>query len=73
MAAELLSLEPERVMMVAAHPGDLRAAAKVGFRTALVTRPLEFGAERGLYYDLAEQTDFDYVATDFLDLARLLG
>ena len=27
-AAELLSLPPGKVMMVAAHPGDLRAAAR---------------------------------------------
>jgi len=32
-------------MMVAAHPIDLRAAAKVGYRTALVLRPLERGPD----------------------------
>ena len=42
-AAELLSLRPEQVMMVAAHPGDLRAAARAGLRTAYVIRPLERG------------------------------
>ena len=71
-AADLLGLEPSQVMMVAAHPGDLRAAASVGFRTALIPRPLERGPERGLYYDI-EETDFDVLADDFLDLADKLG
>lgn len=71
-AADLLGLEPPQVMMVAAHPGDLRAASAVGFRTALVPRPLERGPERGLYYELSEQS-FDVIADDFLDLARKLG
>ena len=71
-AADLLGLEPSEVMMVAAHPGDLRAAASVGFRTALIPRPLERGPERGLYYDV-EETDFDVLADDFLDLADKLN
>ena len=72
MAADLLGLEPAQVMMVAAHPGDLRAAASVGLRTALIPRPLERGPERGLYYDIAE-TNFDVMADDFLDLASKLN
>ena len=36
-AADLLSLPPERVMMVAAHKGDLHAARSVGMRTAYVS------------------------------------
>src|SRR5690348_3457091 len=42
-AAKLLGPAPHRVAMVAAHVDDLKAAKKVGLRTALVTRPLEFG------------------------------
>ncbi|MDH3684529.1 MAG: haloacid dehalogenase type II, partial [Acidimicrobiia bacterium] len=34
--AEVLGFDPEHVMMVASHPGDLRAAMTVGFRTAFV-------------------------------------
>jgi 2-haloacid dehalogenase len=45
-AAEVFALRPEQVMMVAAHPGDLRAAAACGLRTAFVERPLEFGPGR---------------------------
>lgn len=67
MAAELLGLRPEQVMMVAAHKGDLRAAAGVGFRTAFVLRPLEFGPDRKP--DLAPDPSFDIVANDFNHLA----
>ena len=70
-AAELLSLPPEQVMMVAAHPGDLRAAARAGLRTAYVIRPLERGPGREGERD--EDDEFDYVATSFVDLANQLG
>lgn len=70
-AVDLLSLEPDQVMMVAAHPGDLRAAARVGLRTAYVIRPLERGPGREV--DRNPEGDFDYTANDFLDLARQLG
>ena len=70
-AADLLGLPPEQVMMVAAHPGDLRAAARTGLRTAYVIRPLERGAGRPVNTGAAGE--FDYRATDFLDLARQLG
>ena len=69
-AAQLLGLEPEQVMMVAAHQGDLRAAASVGFKTAFVLRPLERGPNGKK--DLTPDPDFDVVADDFLDLARKL-
>lgn len=67
-AADLLGLPPEQVMLVAAHPGDLRAAANTGLRTAYVIRPLERGP--GQPVDMNEAGEFDYTATDFLDLAR---
>jgi 2-haloacid dehalogenase len=70
-AADLLDLPPERIMMVAAHRGDLAAAQTVGFRTALVFRPLEYGPERDV--DLTPDSRFDYNATDFLDLAHKMG
>lgn len=43
MALNLLECQPEEAGMVAAHPGDLRAAAGVGMRPILVRRPLEWG------------------------------
>ena len=69
-AADLLGLPPEQVMMVAAHPGDLRASAEVGFRTAYVPRPQEYGPEPR---DIERDPSFDLLATDFEDLASQLG
>ncbi|HXW59850.1 MAG TPA: haloacid dehalogenase type II [Solirubrobacteraceae bacterium] len=42
-AARLLGLEPDEVMMVAAHPLDLRGAREAGLQTAFIDRPLEYG------------------------------
>ena len=70
-AADLLGLEPREVMMVAAHERDLRAAAGVGFRTAYVPRPLEYGPGRSR--DVSPDASFDVVAEDFNDLAERLG
>jgi 2-haloacid dehalogenase len=71
MAASLLDLRPQEVMMVAAHKDDLRAAARAGLRTAFVPRPLEFGPSRPA--DPGPHTGFDIVASDFYDLAHQLG
>tara|TARA_B100000029_G_scaffold479791_1_gene527164 strand:- start:326 stop:1162 length:837 start_codon:yes stop_codon:yes gene_type:complete len=70
-AADLLGLQPEQVMMVAAHKGDLRASAEVGFRTAYVPRPTEFSPN--VERDLTPDPDFDLVATNFNDMAAQLG
>jgi 2-haloacid dehalogenase len=70
-AAELLSLPPHKVMMVASHVEDLAAARSVGFRSAFVPRPLEYGKREEK--DFPTDPDADIVAEDFLDLAdRLL-
>ena len=71
MAADLLGLRPEQIMMVAAHKEDLRAARSIGFKTAFVRRPLEFGAEG--HPDLEPDPSFDVLADDFTDLAGQLG
>ena len=71
MAADLLGLRPEQVMMVAAHKGDLRAAQAVGLRTAFVPRPMEHGPERTP--DLTPDPAFTVHAVDFNDLAAKLG
>jgi 2-haloacid dehalogenase len=70
-AADLLGLQPQEVMMVAAHKGDLRAAQAVGFKAAFVPRPLERGPERTV--DTTPDPAFDIHASDFLDLATQLG
>jgi 2-haloacid dehalogenase len=71
MAARLLGLEPARVMMVAAHAGDLAAARQLGFRTAFVARPLEYGPDGKA--ETVARGAVDLVAEDFLDLAAQLS
>jgi len=70
-AAELLSLDPEEITMVAAHPSDLDEARSCGLRTAFLYRPDEFGP--GGQADKAAPGEFDVVADDVLDLASQLG
>ena len=69
--AELLDVAPHELMLVAAHPSDLRAARAVGLGTAYVARPLEYGHHRRP--PVVERDEFDIVATDFLHLADQLG
>jgi 2-haloacid dehalogenase len=64
-AADLLGCQPAEVMMVAAHPDDLKAAAACGLRTALVPRPLERGPGKAA----PAAGSFDVTAHDFVDLA----
>jgi 2-haloacid dehalogenase len=64
LAPARLDLPPEQLLMVAAHPWDLRAAAGQGFRTAYVARP---GAEKPSPDDA-----FDLTVTDLRDLAQRL-
>jgi 2-haloacid dehalogenase len=68
---EALALTPAQVMMVAAHNGDLIAAASCGLRTAFVPRPTEHGPHQTS--DFAPEREFDVVARDFLDLADQLA
>lgn len=70
-APHWLDLPPDQVMLVAAHPGDLRAAAAAGLKTGYVYRPLERGGNPPVARDT--DTPFDVRAEDFLDLATQLG
>lgn len=70
-AVSALGLEPEQVMMVAAHKGDLRAAQAAGLRAAFVERRLEKGPSGGA--DLLPDPQSDVQATSFVDLADRLG
>jgi 2-haloacid dehalogenase len=65
-----LGLEPGEAMMVAAHNGDLHAAAACGLRTAFVARPREHGPRQTT--DLHADGDVDVEAGDFLELADAL-
>jgi 2-haloacid dehalogenase len=69
-AVAALGLEPGDAMMVAAHNGDLHAAAACGLRTAFVVRPLEHGP--GQQTDLHAEGDVDVEAGDLLALADAL-
>jgi 2-haloacid dehalogenase len=71
-AARVLDVAPAELLMVAAHPSDLAAAARAGLATAYVPRPLEYGAAGGLRDAPGEQA-FDIVAADFGALADRLG
>lgn len=64
LALDLLELDPEQTMMVAAHPWDLRAAAEHGMRSAYVTRSGE-GVP-------APDDRFDVYAKSLADLSGLL-
>ena len=70
-SAEILNLAPEQVMLVAAHNGDLAAAAKVGLATAFVARPSEYGP--GQTKDLVATGLWTIVADSFPALAIALG
>ncbi len=69
-AARLLALDPGQVMMVAAHPFDLRGARAAGLATANLqpnlSEPSEFLPPE------SEPGEFDIEAEDFADLVRQL-
>jgi 2-haloacid dehalogenase len=69
--ADLLGVAPDELMLVAAHPGDLKAARAAGLNTAYVDRPLENGP--GGKPHRVEPGAFDFIATDFGNLADQLG
>ncbi len=70
-AVELLAAPPERVLMVAAHNGDLRAAAALGLRTAFVARPTEYGPAQRT--DQRAEAGVDLAVRDLGELADRLG
>ena len=70
-SAAAAGLAPQEVMMVAAHNGDLAAAAACGMQTAFVSRPREHGP--GQTSDLKPDGAVDVMAEDFLALAEQLG
>jgi len=60
---------PERVLMVACHPGDLQAARRAGLRTGFIPRPAEWGPAGTAP---SPPADADVVADDLVALAALL-
>ncbi len=71
-AVALLATSPDRVMLAAAHNGDLQAAAREGMRTAFIARPAEYGP-RQQGRDLRADPGIDVAARDLGELADRLG
>jgi 2-haloacid dehalogenase len=69
-AYHYLDLNPEEVMMCAAHVGDLQAARRSGLRTAFIFRPHEYGNGPVAAPDSASPGDFDLVSESITDLAQ---
>jgi len=69
-ACEAFDLAPAQCMMVAAHSGDLAAAAQSGLRTGHIARPNEYGPDTG---ERAPTVKVDFAAKDLADLADQLG
>ena len=69
--AKVFDLEPQEVMLVAAHQDDLAAARASGLQTAYIERPLEFGAARPK--DVSPHPDNTWHAPNLMHLADLLG
>jgi 2-haloacid dehalogenase len=70
-AADLLGCKPAELMMVAAHPDDLKAAQACGLRTGFVPRPMEHGQAKEAVSPRVEWADV--TARDFVELAARLS
>lgn len=69
--ADWLGLEPAEVLMTAAHNSDLQAARDLGFGTAFILRPTEYGPEQ--HKDTEAESDWDYIVDNMEELADRLG
>lgn len=69
--AQVFDLQPDQVMLVAAHHDDLAGARACGLRTAYIERPFEFGP--GHPKDVAPRPGNDLHCADLLALAERLG
>lgn len=70
-AADLLGVEPARMLMVACHGWDVTGAANAGLRTAFLERPGEKGPHRAA--DPAVDTPSDLAVRSVHELATALG
>ena len=69
--ARVFDLNPNQVMLVAAHQDDLAAARLCGLQTAYIERPAEFGLNNPK--DVSPHPANTLHARDFLNLADQLG
>lgn len=70
-SADMLGLKPDQCMMVAAHNDDLHVARSLGFKTAYINRPYEYGD--GQVNDLQAEEQWDIVCDYMTDVADALG
>lgn len=70
-AIKLLELEPEQVMMAAAHNDDLEAARSHGMRTAYINRPYEYGVDQSA--DFEAEHDWDVITDTIVGIADKMG
>jgi 2-haloacid dehalogenase len=70
--AATFDVEPQEVMLVAAHKDDLQSASKLGLQTAFIERPKEFGPTH-VRNDMHQEEWVDYHASDFNTLADVLS
>ncbi|MGD2172156.1 MAG: haloacid dehalogenase type II [Gammaproteobacteria bacterium] len=69
--ARTFDLEPGRVMLAAAHHGDLEAARNCGLQTAYIERPWEYGRDEAKKVEPREANTLH--ARNIVDLAGQLG
>ncbi|RDB30011.1 hypothetical protein Hypma_013847 [Hypsizygus marmoreus] len=73
-AAHHLSLPPEKCAMVAAHIGDLRAAAAVGMKTIYIPRPGEDNKDvANAVKSKHDGGEVDIVASSLVELSSILS
>ncbi|WP_280151197.1 haloacid dehalogenase type II [Piscinibacter sp. XHJ-5] len=70
-AAGVFGVQPDEVMLVAAHHDDLAAARACGLKTAFIERPLEFGPS--VAKDVTPRPDNTLHAKSIVALADMLG
>lgn len=71
-AVDLLDLDVDEVMMVAAHERDLDASRDAGLHTAYVNRPGEWGLDEADNAEKPDEAAYDIVVDDFIELAECL-
>jgi 2-haloacid dehalogenase len=69
LVSDFFRVPPDRVLMVACHPGDLSSAARCGLRTAFIPRPAEWGPGG---HAPEPPPGADLVAPDLIGLAAML-
>jgi 2-haloacid dehalogenase len=69
--ARIFDVDPDEVMMVAAHQDDLAHARACGLRTAYIERPLEYGPSQRK--DVAPHPENSIHARDLVGLATSLN